>query len=110
MKNFEMYRPNGQKVMVGTMIMALRISSEFKAATELRVEKFADPEPISDEFYTSCDALFARWNHNHKTIEQMKADPEFQEESRRSSYALNLLLIAEMAGKCEETDPPLTDQ
>ena len=92
------------------MIMARRISGEFKAATELRVEKFADPEPISDEFYTSCDELFARWNHNHKTIEQMKADPEFQEESRRSSYALTLLQIAEMAGKCEEADPPLTDQ
>ena len=96
MKKYEMYRPNGEKVSVGTMIMALRISGEFKAATELRVEKFADPEPVSDEFYASCDALVARWNHNHKAVEQMKADPEFQEESRRTSYVLSLLQIIDM--------------
>lgn len=105
MKKYEMYRPNGEKVSVGTMIMALRISGEFKAATERQADKLADPEPVSEEFYASCDALVARWNHNNKAIEQMKADPEFQEESRRKSYALSLLQIAEMAGKCEDTGP-----
>ncbi|KZY58034.1 hypothetical protein A3736_03745 [Erythrobacter sp. HI0063] len=110
MKNYEMYRPNGEKVSVGTMRMALGISSEFKATTLRCVEKLDNPETISDEFYASCDALFARWNHNHKTIELMKADPEFQAESRRTAYALSLLQIADMAGKCEEEGPPLADQ
>ncbi|GEM_PF-1512426 len=110
MKNYEMYRPTGGKVSVGTMLMALKISSEFKATSLEYIENLGKPELISDEFYASCDALFARWNHNHKIIELMKADPEFQEQNRRSSYALNLLQIADMAGKCEEEGPPLADQ
>ena len=109
MKNYEMYSATGEKLSVGTMLMALKISSEFKAASLERIEKLGKPELISDQFYASCDALFARWNHNHKIIDLMNADPEFQEENRRSSYALGLLQIADMAGKCEEESPPPAD-
>ncbi|WP_454596841.1 hypothetical protein [Qipengyuania sp. SM2507] len=110
MKNYEMYRPTGGKVSVGTTLMASQISREFKATSLQCIENLGKPELISDEFFASCDALFARWNHNHKIIELMNADPEFQEENRRSSYALRLLQIADMAGKCEEEGPPLADQ
>ncbi|GMM92486.1 hypothetical protein [Qipengyuania sp. MTN3-11] len=110
MKNYEMYRSTGGKVSVGTMLMALKISSEFKATSMERIADLGNTEPMSNEFYASCDALFARWNHNHEIIELMNADPEFQEQNRRSSYALNLLQIADMAGKCEEEGPPLADQ
>lgn len=110
MKNYEMYRATGEKVSVGTMLMALKISSDFKATSLERIEKLGNSEPMSDQFYASCDALFARWNHNYKIIELMNADPEFQEENRRSSYALRLLQIADMTGKCEVEGPPLADQ
>tara|TARA_R100001198_G_scaffold83881_1_gene57466 strand:- start:4110 stop:4442 length:333 start_codon:yes stop_codon:yes gene_type:complete len=110
MKNYEMVRPNGEKVSVGTMLMARRISAQFRLDTESRVEKLAASEPISDEFYASCDAVVSRWNHNYEVVEQMKADPEFQDQDRRSAYALNLLQIADMASKCEDDAPSSTDQ
>lgn len=99
MKKYEMFRPDGEKAEVGTMIMAHRIIGEFKAASAQMVEKFDNNEPFSDDFYASCDAVFGRWDQNCTTIEQMEADPEFQEESKRSWYALRLLQIAEMASQ-----------
>lgn len=105
MKKYEMFRPDGEKAEVGTMIMAHRIIGEFKAASAQMVEKFDNNEPPNNDFYASCDALFARWNHNHKTEVQMKADPEFQEESKRSLYALRLLQIVEMASQYEDVGP-----
>ena len=110
MKNYEMFRPNGEQVTVGTMLMARRISAQFRADTESRAEKFAAPGSVSDEFYASCDAVVARWNHNYEVVEQMKADPEFRDQDRRSAYALNLLQIADMARKCEDDASSSADQ